>query len=86
MAWFIGWIVITALATAFVLFLCKKWGWLEWAQVHAPSDFLNNLLRCQFCTSFWTAWLLVIPAVLITEDLWLLAVPPLATIIACRLW
>lgn len=79
-------VALVALAVAFLLALCRKWGWLEWMQVHAPSDLLNRMLACQFCLSFWASVVIAGVLAAVLRDLWLLLIPIFSTPIACRLW
>ena len=83
---FVCWIVVVALLAAFVLALAQKWGWIEWLQVHAESDFLYKLFSCHFCTTWWVCVLVALGALAVTGHWTLLLVPPCATLIAVRLW
>ena len=51
-------VIIVALASAFVVLLMKKWGVTEWMQVHGDR-ISSELFSCDFCLSFWTAVLLL---------------------------
>lgn len=54
-------VVLVALGAAFCVLLMKKWGVVEWMQVHGDK-FLSKLFSCDFCMSFWTCtvlWLAV---------------------------
>ncbi len=77
--------LVIALAVAFGLALVRKWGWLEWMQVHS-NGFFNKLLNCHFCTTFWACFGVTAVVFAITTWLPLLACPILATPIAVRLW
>lgn len=77
--------VAIALAAAFLLALVRKWGWLEWAQVHSDG-LLYEALSCHFCLSFWTGFALSIVAAAVTSNWWLLACPIITTPITVRLW
>lgn len=79
-------IIIIALASAFVLTLARKWGWLEWMQVHAPSEFLHRLFGCPFCVSFWTCLFVSFVAFIVTKDFAALGVSPLSAVLCVRLW
>lgn len=74
-----------ALAAAFFLALARKWGWLEWMQVHS-NGFFNKLLNCHFCTTFWMCAALTAILVPVTGYIPAIACPILATPIAVRLW
>lgn len=83
---FVCWVAVVALATAFVLGLAVKWGWLECMQINAPNDFLYRLLTCKFCCSFHVSMIISIVVCLVVGKWALLAVPVCATIIARELW
>ena len=44
-------IMIIALAAAFVVLLVKKWGFAEWMQIHGDK-YLSKLFGCDLCMSF----------------------------------
>ena len=77
--------IAVALAAAFCLALVRKWGWLEWMQVHS-NGFFNQLLNCHFCTTFWATFLITAAAVCVVQWWPLCFCPILATTIAVRLW
>ena len=83
---FLCWVAVVSLAAAFVLALAKKWGWIEWLQVHAPSEFLHRLFSCPFCCSFHAAVVLSVAAAAVTGDWLLLLVPFCSTVITRLLW
>ena len=83
---FLCWVAIVSLVAAFVLALAKKWGWIEWLQVHAPTKFLYRLFSCPFCCSFHAAAVLSVAAALVTGDWRLLLAPLCSTMITVRLW
>lgn len=83
---FVCWVAVVALLTAFALGLAVKWGWLEWAQVHAPSDFIGKLLNCKFCLSFWTGLVISLILSVAVGWGWIAAVPLCSTVIARELW
>lgn len=86
MVTFLCWVAVISMAAAFVLSLMRKWGWIEWAQVHAPSEFIYKLTSCQFCLSFWTAVIFCVSLSLATGWWWMLAVPVCSTPLTIRLW
>ena len=45
-------VVFVALVAAFCILLMKKWGAVDWLQVHGDR-FLSRLFSCDFCLSFW---------------------------------
>ena len=82
---FACWVAVVGLAASFALALASKWGWLEWAQVHAPSDLLNEMLNCHFCCSWWACVILCL--LLLPLGGWaMLLVAPCSTMIAKWLW
>ena len=82
---FLAYTVAVALAAAFGLALCRKWGWLEWAQVHS-GGLIYEALSCHFCLSFWAGVVLSVVAAAVTQNWWLLACPVCSTPITVRLW
>lgn len=50
---FIAYVIFVSLVVKFLRTIAEKWGWLEWAQVNAPNDLIEQLLHCPFCQSFW---------------------------------
>lgn len=83
---FISWVAIITLATAFILALAQKWKIVEWLQVHAPNDFLNELFSCKFCFSFHVSVIISLILALVTNEWLLLFVPICSTVVTCRLW
>ena len=83
---FAFWVTVVSTAAAFVLSLMRKWGVLEWLQVHAPCEFLNKMFSCSFCMSFHVGMILAIAAAVATGNAWLLAVPVCSTTITRALW
>lgn len=79
-------IIVVSLLAAFVLSLAVKWNWLEWLQVHAPSDFLHKLFSCKFCCSFWVSVIISLTLCVVTGQWLLLAVPFCSTVIVRELW
>lgn len=83
---FLSDIVLVALGSAFVLSLAVKWGVLEWAQVHAPTELVSKMLNCKFCVSFWTA-LAVSLIMWAVGGYWhIVFAPVFATVIIRELW
>ena len=67
-----------ALLAAFVVLLMKKWGIAEWMQVHGDS-ITSRLFSCDLCMSFWTAFLITLVVVCVTDDRQLLFAPMFTT-------
>ena len=70
--------IIVALLAAFALILAKKWGLVEYIQVHG-NDFFNKLANCNFCLSFWTGCIIATLFVFITGDWSFVLVPVCST-------
>lgn len=83
---FICWCAVVIVAAAFLLSLCKKIGWLEWLQVHAPNAFFEKLFNCKFCCSFWASVIISLILCVITGQWVLLAAPICTTISVRELW
>ena len=81
----IAYIIIISGAAAWLLTLAKKWGIIEWCQIHVTRPKLNELFRCDFCMSWWTAVILSVAAYLVTRDVSVLIVPFVSTTITRRL-
>lgn len=71
---------VVALVAAFGLTLLKKWGVIEWVQVHG-NEFFAKMFRCEFCLSFWAGVALAILLAFVTGNPLLLAVPLCSTMI-----
>lgn len=83
---FVCWVAIVATGAAFVLSLMEKWHILEWLQVHAPNEFLHELVSCKFCLSWWVCVLISLILLIGSGQWFLLAVPVCATLITRELW
>lgn len=83
---FIADVAIVALVVSFVMSLAVKWGWLEWAQVHAPTELIGKLLNCKFCVSFWMSVIVSLIGWAIGGQYTMLFVPFCSTVIARELW
>lgn len=73
---------IVALTAAFIILLLKKWGVVEWLQVHG-SNLVSQMANCDFCLSWWTSLLVAIALALCIDDWRTAFVSVLATPI-CR--
>lgn len=56
-----------ACIAAFLVTLAKKWGFVEWLQVHGNS-FFSKMAHCDLCLSFWASMLVACVAFVITGD------------------
>lgn len=72
--------VLTGCFTAWVWCFVNKWEVSEnctisqWVQIHAPKK-VGEMMRCPFCLNWWAAWVVMVPAILVTGD-WVWAVVP----------
>ena len=80
----IGYIIIIACVAAWVLMLAKKWRVIEWAAAHSNA-FFNEMFNCDFCLSWWTAWVLTAALFAFTRDINVLIIPFVTTPITRRL-
>lgn len=73
-------ILLTALFSAFSINLLKKWGVIEWLQIHG-SELISKMAHCDFCLSWWMNVLLC--AILsVTTGCWhFLVIPFFSTMI-----
>lgn len=56
-----------ALAAAFALLLLKKWGIIEWLQVHG-NDLISKMANCDFCLSWWMCLVVATVAAILAQD------------------
>lgn len=66
---------------SFVITLCKKWGLVEWLQVHG-SALVSEMAHCDFCLSWWVCVVLTILCIYVTGDLGLLLAPAVGTMVS----
>ena len=71
-------IIIIALAAAFVVLLVKKWRIAEWMQIHGDA-FTSKLFSCDLCMSFWSAFIITLAVMCITDQTQLVFAPILTT-------
>ena len=77
---FIYYIILVALIAAFVLTLLRKWGVIEWVQVHG-NEFFAKMFNCDFCLSWWACVLICFFGFVLTADPVDLGVPFCSTMI-----
>ena len=77
---FIFYVILVAMLAAFVLTLLRKWGAIEWVQVHG-NDFFAKMFSCDFCLSWWAGVLICFFALIFTGNLSFLGVPFCSTMI-----
>lgn len=70
--------ILVTLASAFFINLGKKWGVVEWLQVHG-SELISKMANCNFCLSFWTSLVICSALAFYTGSYELLLVPIFST-------
>lgn len=73
-------IIVVALIAAFVLTLLRKWGVIEWVQIHG-NYFFSKMFNCDFCLSWWACVLICFFALIFTGNPAFLGVPFCSTMI-----
>lgn len=81
---FLCYVVIVALLSAFALTLLRKWGIIEWLQVHG-NNLISKLANCDFCLSFWSGLIISLLFIVIVGDLELALIPFCSTMITRNL-
>jgi len=72
--------LLTGCLTSWVVILLKKWGVIEWVQVHGNA-FFGKLVSCDYCLNWWLSWCVVLVALVVTGEWWLVGVPFFSTTI-----
>lgn len=72
-------VLLVSFLASFILVLLTKWGVIEWLQVHGRFDLVISLANCGFCLSWWSCVIVAAILVLISGNIWLLAVPVFST-------
>lgn len=80
MIYYIDCIVLVALLAAFLLTLLRKWGVIEWVQVHG-NEFFAKMFNCDFCLSWWACVLISLIAFVLTGNTVFFGVPFCSTMI-----
>lgn len=83
---FLCWCIVVAMVAAWMLTLADKWGWREWLQVHAPTDFLYSLFSCNFCCSWWVCVIISIILSLAIGRWEMLVAPMISTMITRKFY
>lgn len=81
---FIVYIFAVSGGAAWLLTLARKWGIIEYVQVHG-CELLRKMFSCDFCLSWWTAWLIVMPIFFFTLDCSVFLLPFITTCITRHL-
>jgi hypothetical protein len=76
--------LLTGSLAAWIIMLAKKWGVLEWLQIHS-NQFFNKLFGCDYCLSWWCSVAVSVTAAALTGDGHLLLVPFFSTMLSRRL-
>lgn len=71
-------VVLVALLAAWVLLLMKKWGIIEWLQVHGTEK-VSEAAHCSFCCSWWVCCVVSLVLFLIMGEWAVLMCPFFAT-------
>lgn len=73
-------VCLIALASAFLLTLAGKWGFIEYLQLHG-NETINKMANCRFCLSWWANVLISCGIAFTTKDYSMLFIPFCSTII-----
>lgn len=76
--------IAVALVAAFALLLLRKWGVVEWLQVHG-NDIISRMAGCDFCLSWWTCLVVSLVVAAISQNGYIVCVSVLATPITRKL-
>lgn len=71
-------IVMVATLAAFVLLLARKWGGIEWMQVHG-SRLVSEMAGCSLCLSWWSCVLVCVVFAVCFADVRWMVLPFMAT-------
>ena len=71
-------IVMVATLAAFVLLLARKWGGIEWMQVHG-SRLVSEMAGCSLCLSWWACVLVALCFAVAFSDVRWMVLPFFAT-------
>ena len=86
--------IINFFCAAFLVGCLTSWVWCfvnkwevsegcsiaQWLEIHG-GRFVGGVAGCPFCFNWWLSWAVVIPAVVVTGEWWLLGVPFFSTTI-----
>jgi len=71
-------VLLVALLATFSILLLKKWGAVEWLQVHG-SNLVSKMAHCDLCLSWWVSVALSISVAIVMGDVTMLLVPFFST-------
>lgn len=77
-------VVLTCFFASFIIVLLKKFGAIEWLQIHG-NTFISKLANCNFCISFWVSSFISIILLILTKDFNYLFMPFLTTTLTNKL-
>lgn len=60
-------ILLISFLSAFIINLAKKWGYVEWLQVHG-CELISKMANCNFCLSWWTNVIFSLLAAIIMQE------------------
>lgn len=73
--------VVIGCIAAFFITLAKKWGIVEYLQVHG-SQLVSEMAHCDFCLSWWACVLLTAMYAVCTGDTMFLGMPFIGTMVS----
>lgn len=73
--------VVIGCIAAFFITLGKKWGIVEYLQVHG-SELISEMAHCDFCMSFWVCVVLSLFYALGTGDVMFIGIPFVGTMVS----
>lgn len=71
---YIYFVMIAGLLSAFILLLMRKWGVIEWLQVHG-SRLVAEMANCNFCLSWWANVIVCLVLAAVMQNPFILLVP-----------
>lgn len=72
--------LLTGCLTSWVVILLRKLGILEILQVQG-NKIISKLASCDYCLNWWLSWCVVVVALVVTGEWWLVGVPFFSTTI-----
>ena len=73
--------VVIGCIAAFFITLGKKWGIVEYLQVHG-SQLVSEMAHCDFCLSWWTCCVLTVLWMLVTGEVDMMYMPFIGTMVS----
>lgn len=81
--------LLTGCLTSWVVCFLEKWkvgpkeddpSVMMWLQIHG-NKFVSGVAYCHFCANWWLSWCVVVVALVVTGEWWLVGVPFFSTTI-----